>query len=83
MPRPFPANRPVLVDDEKHPDAFEDTVSYVFHNPQRAGLVSDWQQWPCLGVIVPGFPDLPHAPLAEFWRRFRKVHYRECSRIAP
>jgi REP element-mobilizing transposase RayT len=71
----------VLRDDERHPDAFADTVLYIFHNPQRAELVASWEEYSYLGAIIPGYPNLPHSPAIEFWPRFWKIHNRECSRL--
>ena len=73
----------VLREEERHPEEFEDTVLYIFRNPQRAKLVDDWNDWPYLGAIVPGYPDLPYSPVIKFWPRFWKIHNRECSRLNP
>ena len=72
----------VLREDERRPDAFEDTVLYIFHNPKRAGLVVDWQDWPFLGTVAPGFPELPVFPVGAFWPRFWKIHNRERTRFS-
>ncbi len=72
----------VLRESERRPDAFEDTVLYIFHNPQRAGLVDDWRDWPFFGAMAPGFPDLPVVPVGEFWPRFWKIHNQERTRFS-
>lgn len=72
----------VLQDDEKRPDAFEDTMSYVFHNPVRARLVDAWTEWEYLGAIAAGYPDLdPRGKLTEFRERFWKIHHKERRRL--
>jgi len=72
----------LLCETERHPAAFEDTVLYVFHNPVRAGLVAEWQDWPFNGSLVPGFPALAVWPIGEFWPRFWKIHNQERSRFS-
>jgi putative transposase len=72
----------VLRVDERQPNAFEDAVLYVFHNPARANLVKEWQDWPYLGAVAPGFPQLPVVPIGEFWPRFWRIHNRERTRVA-
>ena len=68
----------VLRENERRPDAFEDTVIYIFRNPERAGLVADRADWPYHGSIVPGYPDLPQG--GSFWPTFWKIHNRERTR---
>ncbi|WP_265593935.1 hypothetical protein [Haloferula sp. BvORR071] len=70
----------VLRHHECRPDSFEDTVLYIRHNPQRAGLVNEWQHWLYGGAIVPGYPELPIHPACEFWGKFWKIHNREVTR---
>jgi len=72
----------VLREDERRPEAFEDTVIYIFKNPQRAGLVTDWVDWPFLGALAPGYPDLPVTGTGTFWPRFWKIHNRERTRFS-
>ncbi|MFU8892519.1 MAG: hypothetical protein ACNA8L_02720 [Luteolibacter sp.] len=69
----------VLREDERRPDAFEDTVIYIFCNPQRAGLVDDWVDWPNRGSVLPGYPEIPSAGFGEFWPVFWKIHNRETT----
>ncbi len=71
----------VLREYERRPDAFEDTVIYVFKNPQRAGLLEEWEDWPFSGTIIPGYPDLPKSGFGEFWPQFWKIHNRERTRF--
>jgi REP element-mobilizing transposase RayT len=72
----------VLRESERRPDAFEDTIIYVFQNPQRAGLIADWQDWPYSGALVPGYPDLPIHPLGEYWPRYWTIHNKERTRFS-
>jgi REP element-mobilizing transposase RayT len=67
----------VLRENERRPDAFEDTVIYIFRNPQRAGLVEEWLDWPFRGSILPGYPEIPQTRFSEFWPVFWKIHNRE------
>ena len=67
----------VLRKDERSGDEFEDTVLYIRKNPERAGLVKEWKDWPYGGVVVPGYPDLPAYPAMGFWAKFWKVHHLE------
>jgi putative transposase len=71
----------VLRESERRPDAFEDTVIYIFKNPERAKLVEDWRTWPHAGTILPGYPDLPADRFGEFWPMFWKIHNRERTRF--
>jgi hypothetical protein len=70
----------VLRDDERAPGSFEDTVLYIRRNPERAGLVVDWNDWRYGGAMIPGYPHLPIWPASEFWGKFWKIHHREVKR---
>jgi putative transposase len=72
----------VLQECERQPDVFENSVLYIFKNPMEADLVDQWNEWPYHGAILPGFPDLPSWPIQEFWKRFWKIHNRECARFS-
>jgi putative transposase len=67
----------VLRREERAGDEFEDTVLYIRKNPERAGLVREWSEWPYSGVVAPGYPDLPVEPLGAFWKKFWTVYHRE------
>jgi len=71
----------ILREDERRPDAFEDTIIYLFRNPERAGLVEDWSQWPYHGAILPGYPDLPLSSFNDFWPTFWKIHNRQRDKL--
>lgn len=65
----------VLRDDERRRGVFQEMCAYVWKNPERAGLCSDWRQWPFLGAIVDGYPQFdPREP--GFWGDIWKVHGR-------
>ena len=59
----------VLLKKEREPDGLQDTCAYIMRNPERAGLVDDWRDWPCLGSMIPGIPWID-AREEEFWPRF-------------
>ena len=70
----------VLGGMERQRGAFENTVIYLFKNPERAGLVTDWKDWPYHGSVLPGYPVVPDTSLTEFWPAFWKIHNRETKR---
>jgi len=65
----------VLKENERERGAFQSACGYVLANPQRAELCREWAEWPYLGAMVPGYPDLDPR-LADFWERFWKIHNR-------
>lgn len=65
----------VLREKERECGALQAACSYVHHNPQRAGLCDDWREWPHLGAIIAGYPDLD-ARAADFWERFWTIYNR-------
>ena len=73
----------VLDENERNPDAFEDTMIYIFNNPARAGFVEDWREWKHLGAIAAGYPDLDprSGGLEDFRESFWKVHHKERARL--
>ena len=72
----------VLGECDKDPEAFADTVLYILHNPLRAKLVEDWQEWPYFGNMIPGYPRLEMNPLGVYWPKFWAIHNRERTRCA-
>jgi REP element-mobilizing transposase RayT len=63
----------VLREEERERGAFTAVAAYVFENPVRAGLVEQWRDYPFLGALVPGYPELD--PRAEdFWERFWRIY---------
>lgn len=65
----------VLSETERHKNAFQKVCSYIFHNPVRAGLTTEPQQWPFTGAIVPGYPTL-HPAQIDFWELFWAAYQR-------
>jgi len=71
----------VLEESERNPDSFEDTCLYVFRNPERAKLVSEWREWKLSGSLAPGYPDLD--PREDSWaKRFWTIHNKEQGRFS-
>ena len=65
----------VLRAPERSTEAFISIAAYIQRNPERAGLVPAWGNWPYLGAIVPGvYPLDPRHD--DFWERF----WRETNR---
>jgi putative transposase len=65
----------VLRDDERKRGVFQDMCGYVLKNPERAGLRSDWREWPFLGAMVVGYPVFDPRE-AGFWEDFWKIYNR-------
>jgi putative transposase len=63
----------VLKSEERKRRTFAQTCSYVLMNPVRAGLAAAPQNWPFLGCIIPGYPDL-HPAAPTYWPRFWQLY---------
>ena len=65
----------VLRENERKRSAFEDLVSYVLENPERASLDPGKS---FSGMLVPGYPKLRDSlrKRPEDWEMFWKVYYR-------
>jgi putative transposase len=63
----------VLRDNERERDAFTAVATYISANPVRAELVPEWKDYPYLGALVPGYPDMDLRG-GDFWDRFWRVH---------
>ena len=48
----------VVREDERASGRYVDTINYLLANPVRAGLVERWQDYPYLGAMLVGYPDL-------------------------
>ena len=48
----------VVREHERTSGCYADTVNYILMNPIRAGLVQRWKDYPYLGAMLPGYPDL-------------------------
>jgi REP element-mobilizing transposase RayT len=78
------AHDTVLREEERKRGAFASACFYVLNNPVRKGLVTQPRDWPSLGAIVPGYPDV--YPLEEdFWLLFWKLYeqHREPGNPPP
>lgn len=63
----------VLREEERLRNAFASFCFYTLANPVRAELVKRESEWPYLGAIVPGYPDL--YPFHErYWELFWRVN---------
>ncbi len=53
-------------------------AAYIWENPVRAGLVAQWRQYPYLGAVVAGYPDLdPRRD--DFWDVFWRIYAARCG----
>lgn len=65
----------VLREADRSRDAFANLAGYILRNPERAGLVKDWRDWPYAGALFPGYPKLdPKKPYfwTNFWEAYQK-----------
>lgn len=53
--------------------AFAAAAQYVFDTPVRASLVPEWNAYPYLGAMAPGYPDLDPRD-ADFWERCWRIY---------
>jgi putative transposase len=63
----------VLRETERVRGAFQRSVQYVLNNPQRKGFVTNFQDWPYSGCVVPGSPRLdPRRDVfwTKYWERY-------------
>jgi putative transposase len=65
----------VLREEERAQGAMSKACFYVLDNPRRAGLVEHPKDWPHLGAMVLGYPNL-HPLEEEFWPEFWKLYWR-------
>lgn len=67
----------VLREKSCKPCIFEKVAGYVFENPLRAGLVTDFEdlsKYPYAGCLVPGYPELD-VWADDFWETFWKLYW--------
>ena len=62
----------VLREGQREHAAFSAVAHYVFENPVRAELTTEWREYPFLGALVPGYPSLNPRD-EEFWERFWRI----------
>ncbi len=61
----------VLTEHERRRNVFAHTMNYILMNPVRSALVEGWFEYPYLGTLIPGYPDLNLRDdkfTARFWR---------------
>jgi hypothetical protein len=63
----------VLKQEERRRNAFAGVCNYILENPLRAALVKALSEWPFIGAVVPGYPEL-HPLQSDFWRLFWKLY---------
>ena len=63
----------VLKQEERRRNAFAGVCNYILENPLRAELVKALSEWPFIGAVVPGYPEL-HPLQSGFWRLFWKLY---------
>ncbi len=66
----------VLREEERKRNAFASFCFYTLANPIRDKLVERERDWPFLGTVVPGYPDL-HPLEDNFWELFWKLYIGE------
>ncbi|MBI2929155.1 MAG: hypothetical protein HYY24_26115 [Verrucomicrobia bacterium] len=78
------AHDTVLREEERKRGAFASACFYVLNNPVRAGLVKQARDWPTLGAVAPGYPDV-HPLDEDFWPLFWKLYaqHREPGNPPP
>ena len=68
----------VLRDEERKRGAFQSACHYIFENPPRAELSTDWTVWPYTGAMVSGYPQLDPRE-SDYWERFWRIHTKLTS----
>lgn len=63
----------VLREEERQRGSFGTVAGYVFENPVRAELADRWKEYPFLGALVPGYPDLDPREI-DYWDRFWRIY---------
>ncbi|WP_146209301.1 hypothetical protein [Coraliomargarita sinensis] len=65
----------VVREEERQSGCYGDTIHYILRNPVRAGLVEKWEDYPYIGAMLPGYPDLDRRDPGfhdRFWRLVEK-----------
>jgi hypothetical protein len=63
----------VLRDEARTRGALASTCHYVMSNPERAQLVPHWPDWPHLGALIAGYPNLNPRD-EDHWALFWRIH---------
>ena len=67
----------VLRESERRGNALLDTCGYIRDNPVRANLVTDDNEWPYSGAMLPGYPTVTGRN-EQWWEQFWKA-YNACA----
>lgn len=65
----------VLTQAERERGAFEAVAHYIFENPVRAGLITQWREYSLTGGCVAGYPDLD-VRRDDYWELFWRIYER-------
>lgn len=65
----------VLREHQRAHDAFVAVATYVLENPVRADLVQRWQEYPYVGCVVAGYPNLDVSS-ETYWSLFWRIYGR-------
>jgi len=65
----------VLRENEREKGALASACQYIWENPQRAGFIAKWEEWPFAGAMLVGYPNLDPRE-AGYWEEFWKLHAR-------
>ena len=66
----------VVRKDERNSGRYVDAINYILKNPVRSGEVERWEDYPYLGAMLAGYPDL-HRRSAGFHERFWNLVRKE------
>jgi len=61
----------VVRESERSSGLYADTIQYILNNPVRAELAERWEDYPYLGAMLAGYPDLDRRD-PDFHERFWK-----------
>ncbi|HMJ90027.1 MAG TPA: hypothetical protein VK530_09435, partial [Candidatus Acidoferrum sp.] len=74
----------VLKEEARKRNAFAKVCFYIRANPVRAGLIHESEEWPYVGCVVPGYPELsPYEEVfwPKFWQIYAKVREADAGNI--
>lgn len=65
----------VLREHEREHRAFQSIAQYILENPVRAGLAARWQDYPCTGCCIAGYPKLD-VRSEDYWELLWRIYNR-------
>lgn len=68
----------VLKSEERERGCFQTVVQYILENPERRELAENWEEYPFLGAMVPGAPDVDPRR-RDFWDVFWLIYNRQAD----